>query len=341
MRVCASRERAAAASRRRRPPQAPSFDEAPPSHVVDEPVRLNATCEQPPSSLTLCLARSDEFSRACVRVEKGSCAGLQVLDDLVALDTQDLTLVDAETALERLTQRLMRGPFPCRVGVLRRPSVFSLEFPDDGRPLGVVLRLVTPPTGGASRVLVESIHRDDGPARELEPRNDELVAIEGEPIGRDCGPADFDALLLKLKGASRPLKLTFVRAGSMSQDPRDATIYGRAVIEEPPASFEETRAAAMSPSAAFGDPVEPVANDDGSDWGDPPPSSNDDSSSDEGAAIGVDANIVEVSDDAAAVSDEEPPPPIVVPPVADVPAPTPSKLAAFMASTPNPTSPTA
>ena len=77
----------------------------------------------------------------------------------MALDTQDLTLVDAETALERLTQRLMRGPFPCRVGVLRRPSVFSLEFPDDGRPLGVVLRLVTPPTGGASRVLVESIHR--------------------------------------------------------------------------------------------------------------------------------------------------------------------------------------
>ena len=64
-------------------------------------MRLNATCEQPPSSLTLCLARADEFSRACVRVEKGSCAGLQVLDDLVALDTQDLTLVDAETALER------------------------------------------------------------------------------------------------------------------------------------------------------------------------------------------------------------------------------------------------
>ena len=306
-------------------------------------MRLNATCEQPPSSLTLCLARSDEFSRACVRVEKGSCAGLQVLDDLVALDAEDLTLVDAETALERLTQRLMRGPFPCRVGVLRRPSVFSLEFPDDGRPLGVVLRLVTPPTGGASRVLVESIHRDDGPARELEPRNDELVAIEGEPIGRDCGPADFDALLLKLKGASRPLKLTFVRAGSMSQDPRDATIYGRAVIEEPPVSFEETRAASLSPSAAFGDPVDPVAADDGSDWGDPPPSSNDDSSSsDEGAPVGVDANIVEVSDDAAAVSDEEPPPPpIVVPPVADVPAPTPSKLAAFMASTPNPTSPTA
>ena len=30
----------------------------------------------------------DEFSRASVRVEKGSCAGLQVLDDLVALDTQ-------------------------------------------------------------------------------------------------------------------------------------------------------------------------------------------------------------------------------------------------------------
>ncbi len=302
-------------------------------------MRLNATCEQPPTSLTLCLARSDEFSRACVRVEKGSCAGLQVLDDLVALDAEDLTLVDAETALERLTQRLMRGPFPCRVGVLRRPSVFSLEFPDDGRPLGVVLRLVTPPTGGASRVLVESIHRDDGPARELEPRNDELVAIEGEPINRDCGPADFDALLLKLKGASRPLKLTFVRAGSMSQDPRDATIYGRAVIEEPPA-FEEVRAAAMSPSAAFGAPVDPVAanDDDGSDWGDPPPSSDDASSSDEGAPIGVDANIVEVSDDAAAVSDEEPPPPPVqVPPVAE--APTPSKLAAFMASTPNPTSP--
>ena len=64
---------------------------------------------------------------------------------------------------------------------------------------------------------MESIHRDDGPARELEPRNDELVAIEGGPIGRDCGPADFDALLLKLKGASRPLKLTSVRAGSMSQ----------------------------------------------------------------------------------------------------------------------------
>ena len=97
----------------------------------------------------------------------------------------------------------------------------------------------------------------------------------------------------------------------------------------------------MSPSAAFGAPVEPIANDDGSDWGDPPPSDDDDSSSEEGAAIGVDANIVEVSDDAAAVSDEEPPPPIVVPPVADVPAPTPSKLAAFMASTPNPTSPTA
>ena len=75
---------------------------------------------------------------------------------------------------------------------------------------------------------------------------------------------------------------------------------GRAVIEEPPASFEETRAAAMSPSAAFGDPVDPVANDDGSDWGDPPPSDDDDSSSDEGAPIGVDANIVEVSDDAAA-----------------------------------------
>ena len=53
-----------------------------------------------------------------------------------------------------------------------------------------------------------------------------MVAIEGEPIGRDCGPADFDALLLKLKGAARPLKLPFVRAGSMSQDPRDATIYG-------------------------------------------------------------------------------------------------------------------
>ena len=70
--------------------------------------------------------------------------------------------------------------------------------------------------------------------------------------------------------------------------------------------------------------------------------SQDDPSSDEGAPIGVDANIVEVSDDAAAVSDEEPPPPpVVVPPVADVPAPTPSKLAAFMASTPNPTSPTA
>ena len=129
----------------------------------------------------------------------------------------------------------------------------------------------------------------------------------------------------------------------MSQDPRDATIYGRAVIEEAPASFEEVRAASLSPSAAFGDPVDPVAADDGSDWGDPPPSSNDDSSSsDEGAPVGVDANIVEVSDDAAAVSDEEPPPPpIVVPPVADVPAPTPSKLAAFMASTPNPTSPTA
>ena len=105
----------------------------------------------------------------------------------------------------------------------------------------------------------------------------------------------------------------------MSQDPRDATIYGRAVIEEP-TQFEEVRAAAMSPSAAFGDPVEPVANDDGSDWGDPPPST-DDSSSDEGAPIGVDANIVEVSDDAAAVSDEEPPPPVQVPPVE---APTPS-----------------
>mmetsp|Transcript_21017 Transcript_21017/g.54778 ORF Transcript_21017/g.54778 Transcript_21017/m.54778 type:complete len:1678 (-) Transcript_21017:42-5075(-) len=320
-------------------PKAPSFDEAPPQHIADEPVRLNATCEQPPSSLTLCLARSDEFSRASVRVEKGSCAGLQVLDDLVALDAEDLTLVDAETALERLTQRLMRGPFPCRVGVLRRPSVFSLEFPDDGRPLGVVLRLITSPTGGASRVLVESIHRDDGPAGELEPRNDELVAIEGEPINRDCGPADFDALLLKLKGASRPLKLTFVRAGSMSQDPRDATIYGRAVIEEPPVSFEEGRAASLSPSAAFGAPVDPIAanDDDGSDWGDPPPSDDDDSSSDEGAAIGVDANIVEVSDDAAAVSDEEPPPP--APPVPVAEAPTPSKLAAFMASTPNPTSP--
>merc|ERR1719421_1120834 len=115
----------------------------------------------------------------------------------------------------------------------------------------------------------------------------------------------------------------------MSQDPRDATVYGRAVIEEP-TQFEEVRAASMSPSAAFGAPVDPVAAiDDGSDWGDPPPST-DDSSSDEGAPIGVDANIVEVSDDAAAVSDEEPPPPVQVPPVV---AETPSKLAAFMAST--------
>lgn len=314
--------------------RAATFDDAPP--IDDEPVRLNATFDAPPSNVTLALAQV-ERERPSVRIESVGDArrqGLQVLDDLVALDADDLTLITPEAALERVTARLGRGPFPCRVGILRRLSVFSLEFPDDQRPLGVVLRLVTPPDG-PSRVIVEAA-RDDGPAASLEPRNDELVAVAGAPVPRDCGPVDFDALLGELKGASRPLSLTFVRSEQTTHNARAARVYGQAIIGQEPGSakseraFEEQRAAQL-----FGD-------DRGWEGVDFDPQSDADQSS-EGTPVGVDdaPNVVEPSDDAAAVSDgSEPDVEAPSPPFDEWgPASPPSKLAAFMATTPNPASP--
>ncbi|KAK7230878.1 clathrin adaptor [Aureococcus anophagefferens] len=194
---------------------------------------LEATFRAAPLGFKLVLARYASGRLALQLNEIGGDCGcfkqLQVFDEVTHVDGAALP-ADAAAAFReasgRLSDAVARGAFPLTLSLARRPSVLSVDF-DDEKPLGLLLRLTS--ASGRRAVVVHQVRGDDGaPAAALQPNDDQLVAVHGRLLPRDCTKEVFEDMMKALKKAPRPLRLTFWRASLGGAD----VLSGEAVEEE-------------------------------------------------------------------------------------------------------------